>query len=420
MAAQPGPVRRDVEVRPATGPAAPEPTEVLDGEIVPAEPTPPRILAARRDLAALVRTGPSALAAAGADPDTVADLHARLAAAAATVVELVAAGRAGSTRRAYGQRWRHFAAWCAECGYATGDPPRVPMPIDPLLVALYLGDLANRPRDTALSTLEGRLTAINAVSVAAGHAPPGRDPLVRQAMTGLRRSHPRPPTGRPPLRREDLRRVVAVAAAQPNPLAAARDRAVILLAFRRRSEVSALDCADVALTGRQLTVVIRRSKTDQQRRGEVLRVSALPDPHTDLCVLAAVRDWLVAADLTALAGRTAGAGVPLFYPLTRGGRLRRNLRLSGEAVAMVIRAHAAAAGLDPELVAELAAHSVRAGAATDALHAGEDPYEVARMLGHSGLDTLRVYDRRLGSGGQALTRARTPTDTTDGDPASPD
>ncbi|HEX5493891.1 MAG TPA: tyrosine-type recombinase/integrase, partial [Mycobacteriales bacterium] len=98
-------------------------------------------------------------------------------------------------------------------------------------------------------------------------------------------------------------------------------------------------------------------------------------------------------------------------PLTRGGRLRRNLRLSGEAVALIVRTHAAAAGLDPRFVADLAAHSVRAGAATDALHAGEDPYEVARLLGHSGLDTLRVYDRRLGAGGQALARARTLPDS---------
>ncbi|HEY9473832.1 MAG TPA: tyrosine-type recombinase/integrase, partial [Mycobacteriales bacterium] len=357
--------------------------------------------------------GPSALAAAGADPVLVTNVHARLAAAAATVVELVAAGRAQSTRRAYGQRWRHFADWCAKCGYATGDPPRVPMPIDPLLVALYLGDMANRPQDTALSTLEGRLTAINAVSVAAGHAPPGRDPLVREAVAGLRRSHPRPPRGRPPLRLDDLRQVVSAAIDQANPLAAARDRAVILLAFRRRSEVSALDCADLALSARQLTIVIRRSKTDQQRRGEVLRIPALPGGHAELCVLSAVRDWLAAADLTALAGRTAGTGVPLFYPLTRGGRLRRDLRLSGEAVARIVRVHATAAGLDPEFVADLAAHSVRAGAATDALQAGEDPYEVARMLGHAGLDTLRVYDRRLGAGGDALTRARTATGGTD-------
>lgn len=389
---------------------------VLDGEIVVTEQsTPARLVAARRDLAALAHAGPAALAAHGADPRRVAELHARLTAAAATVVELVAAGRASSTRRAYGQRWRHFASWCAQFGFATGDPPQVAMPIDPLLVALYLGDLANRPQETALSTLEGRLTAINAVSVAAGHAPPGRDPLVREAMAGLRRVHPRPPQGRPPLPVDDLRRVVQAAANQTNPLAAARDRAVILLAFRRRSEVSALDCADVALSGRYLTIRIRRSKTDQQRRGETLRIPALPKPHTALCLLTAVRQWLQAADLTHLAGHAAGTGVPLFYPLTRGGRLRRDRRLSGEAVALIIRAHATSAGLDPELVADLAAHSVRAGTATDALQSGTDPYEVARLLGHSGLATLRVYDRRAGAGAEALTGARTgPADDTVG------
>ncbi|HEX5495665.1 MAG TPA: hypothetical protein VFX70_13930, partial [Mycobacteriales bacterium] len=212
-----------------SGPAEPGSAEILDGEIVVDTGQPAAlVVTARRDLAALASSGPRTLAAGGAHPATLAAVHARLAAAATTVVELVAAGRARSTRRAYGQRWRHFAAWCAECGFATGDPPRIPMPVDPMLVALYLGDLANRPADTALSTLEGRLTAINAVSVAAGHAPPGRDPLIQQAMAGLRRSHPRPPTGRPPLRLDDLRRVVAAAAAQPNRLAATRDRAVIL------------------------------------------------------------------------------------------------------------------------------------------------------------------------------------------------
>lgn len=384
----------------------------LDGEIVTDQPEPPRLVTTRRDLATLVAAGPAALASTGADAHHVAAIQARLAAAAATVVDLVAAARAPSTRRAYGQRWRHFAAWCAETGFAAGDPPDVPMPVDPLLVALYLGDLANRPQDTALSTLEGRLTAINAVSVAAGHAPPGRDPLVRETMTGLRRAHPRPPRGRAPLRVEDLRRVLTSVARAPHPLAAARDRAVILLAFRRRSEVSGLDCADLAFTRQQLTVVIRRSKTDQQRRGEVLRIPVLPEAHRALCVATALREWVDAADLTDVVGRAAGTGVPVFYPLTRGGRLRRDRRLSGEAVALIVRGHAAAAGLDPELVAELAAHSVRAGTATDALAAGQDPYEVARLLGHAGLDTLRVYDRRLGAGGDVLTGARTSGDDT--------
>ena len=56
-------------------------------------------------------------------------------------------------------------------------------------------------------------------------------------------------------------------------------------------------------------------------------------------------------------------------------------RLSGQAVALVLKRHATRAGLDP---AEVAGHSLRAGLATSAATAGVPERVIAEQAGHRG------------------------------------
>jgi hypothetical protein len=55
--------------------------------------------------------------------------------------------------------------------------------------------------------------------------------------------------------------------AQPKPLRGKRDKVLLLMGFAgafRRSELAALDVADIHLDSRKMTVTLHRSKTDQE------------------------------------------------------------------------------------------------------------------------------------------------------------
>ncbi len=65
-------------------------------------------------------------------------------------------------------------------------------------------------------------------------------------------------------------------------------------------------------------------------------------------------------------------------------------RLSAQAVALVLKRHAARAVLDPK---EVAGYSLRAGLATSAAAAGVPERVIAEQTGHRGTAMLRRYIR---------------------------
>ena len=74
-----------------------------------------------------------------------------------------------------------------------------------------------------------------------------------------------------------------------------RDRALILLGFAaalRRSELAALDVADLEFVREGLVVHLRRSKTDQEGQGRKIGV---PWGRTSACPVKAVEKWLQVA-----------------------------------------------------------------------------------------------------------------------------
>ena len=94
------------------------------------------------------------------------------------------------------------------------------------------------------------------------------------------------------MRTDALRRMVAEL---PDGLKGTRDRALLSLGFTacRRSELAALDLEDVEETDKGLTVLLRRSKTDQA--GEGREVAVLYGAHPDSCPVRSLRAWIAAA-----------------------------------------------------------------------------------------------------------------------------
>lgn len=279
--------------------------------------------------------------------------------------EYLDAARADNTRRAYRNDWARFAAWCAERGLA-------PLPAAPTTVALYLTDGVEA---LSISTLGRHLVSIAQAHRAGGHPTPTTDAIVASVWRGIRRTHGTAQVGKSALVVDDLRVLVATL---PEGTAGARDRALLLLGFAgafRRSELVALDVADLDFRAEGLVVTLRRSKTDQEGAGQTVGIPFGRSPET--CPVLAVRAWL------ALVGEAG----PLFVSVDRFGRAAPT-RLSDRDVARIVKRAAEAAGLDP---ARFAGHSLRSGLATSAARAGVEERVIMAQTRHRSVAVVRRY-----------------------------
>ena len=156
------------------------------------------------------------------------------------------------------------------------------------------------------------------------------------------------------VRWEEADRAAAMAG-ETGTLAGLRDAAIVAVAsdaLLRVSEVEALDVSDVNLA--EQTVLIRRSKTDQEGRGSV---QFLGEP-----TVARIRAWLTGS------GLTQGA---LFRALSRAGRLRCG-RLTDKSIRCIIARWGRAAGVE----GRVSGHSLRVGGAQSLASAGASLVEM--------------------------------------------
>jgi len=161
-----------------------------------------------------------------------------------------------------------------------------------------------------------------------------------------------------------------------------RDTAILLLGFAgafRRSELVALDIADVHLQEEGMLILISRSKTDQLGQGRWIGIPYGDHPLT--CPVSALQRWLT------MSGITDGA---IFRGINRHGKLA-SARLSTRAVADIVKRAAEAAGLDP---ARYSGHSLRSGHCTTACRAGVPERVIMLQTGHRSERMLRRYLRR--------------------------
>ena len=154
---------------------------------------------------------------------------------------------------------------------------------------------------------------------------------------------------------------------------------MLLLGFAgafRRSELVALDVADIEETETGLLVTIRRSKTDQEGEGVTIAIA-----RGDVaCPAKALREWLDAA------GIETG---PIFRPIDKGGTVAAE-RLTDRSVANIVKAYAERAGFDASTVLR----SFAAFRLPD-LGGGQGAsiFKMMDVSRHKSVDTLRGYVR---------------------------
>ncbi|WP_082449589.1 site-specific integrase [Sphingomonas sp. Leaf67] len=281
------------------------------------------------------------------------------------------ASRASSTQRVYASDWRIFTAWCS-------DRAIEPLPADPRAVATFLAAEADKGAKPA--TIGRRLAAIGYHHKQAGLQPPqAREgaAVISQVLGGIRRSKGVRPVRKRAADGDALRDMLR--AIDGDGLRSARDRAVLALgmaAALRRSEIVALTLDDVELVPEGLKVIIRGSKTDQERAGVVIAVPEGRRIRPKALLLA----WMKEA---------AHEDGPLFRKLTPGDRLT-DRGMSDRAVARLVQKHAAAAGYDPS---EFAGHSLRAGFLTEAEASGASIFKMQEVSRHKSVQVLAAYVR---------------------------
>jgi len=277
------------------------------------------------------------------------------------------AEKAVATRRAYRSDFGLFRTWCD----AKGVPA---LPAEPSTVAAYLASEADR--GTRPSTISRRLAAIRYAHKLAGLEPPTDSDAVRATLRGIRRTAGNAPARKEPATADKILAMVALAGDGAKDL---RDRALLLLGFAgafRRSELVALDVADIEFCDGGLRVTIRKSKTDQEGLGATIAIV----PGCVACPVEATAKWIE------VAGITEG---PLFRPTGRGGKIS-NRRLSDRAVAEIVKNYARRVGLN---AGDFSGHSLRSGFLTSAARRGASIFKMMDVSRHKSVDTLRGYVR---------------------------
>jgi site-specific recombinase XerD len=275
--------------------------------------------------------------------------------------------RSANTLRAYESDLRAFCTWCQARGLTC-------LPATAETVSLYIADVAESVKP---ATLQRRLAAIAVAHKAAGYESPTSHEVVRSVLAGTRRRLGVAQTQKQALGVDDVRRMVA-ALGDKRPIDV-RDRALLLVGFAgalRRSELVALDVADVAFEDEGAVLTLRRSKTNQEGDTEQIAIPYGSDRKT--CPVRSLQTWLKLVD-----------DGPVFRSIQRNGTIGG--RLSDHSVALVVKDRAHKAGLDP---AKVAGHSLRAGFATSAARAGKSEAAIMRQTRHKSVTVARRYIRQ--------------------------
>ena len=276
-----------------------------------------------------------------------------------------------STKRALKSDLAIYAEWCAERGERT-------LPASPETIAAFVDD---RAETRAPATVRLYVTSLAIAHRALGLERIVRDPLVKLALQRMHRRKGRR-QGQAAGLTLPLRQRMLEAAGHTLP--DDRNRAMLAVAYDamlRRSELVTLQVTDMLeeLKG-DGSLLVRRSKTDREGRGEIAWISA------DTVRL--VRTWRDRARIS--------DGL-MFRSVAKGGRVGN--RLHPCQVPRIFKSMARAAGLQEALVAGLSGHSARVGAAQDMVAAGIELPAILQAGRWKSVAMVNRYGERRGAAG---------------------
>jgi site-specific recombinase XerD len=278
--------------------------------------------------------------------------------------------KAASTLRAYRADFAAFSDWAEPRGLCA-------MPASTETVIMHLTAIADA--GLSVSSIGRRLAGI-AYAHRLGKFPnPCTGEDLREVLAGIRRTLGTAPKRKAAATADRVRAMLDACPA--GTMIGLRDRALLALGFAgafRRSELCALRVEDLVEVADGFRVAIRRSKTDQTGEGQEIVIPR----GLKIRPVQAVQAWLAAAGI---------ADGLLLRAVHRSGHVK-GTGLRGADVALIVKARAAQAGLDP---AAFSGHSLRAGFATSAAESGASIFRIADQTRHKSMDVLRNYVRAV-------------------------
>jgi len=268
---------------------------------------------------------------------------------------------APNTMRAYRADFSEWISFCMEKGAC-------PLPADPFVVSEFLLGLAEAGNNRA-STIRRKCALISAIHSYGYFEDPSKHPEVKIAIRKINRKLGTRFKQARPINRLLLDTMLHVCG---DDLRGTRNRMILLLAYttlRRRSELTSLRVEDLTLCGDgQGAILLRRSKTDQTRKGVLLALNT----ETSL----AIRSWI------------SSAGVSEGYLLRGVAGNRLNLTMEPGQISRIFKSLAAKAELEAK---EISGHSTRIGAAQNLLDSGTSIEQIMAKVGWSKVDTVMRY-----------------------------
>lgn len=292
--------------------------------------------------------------------------------------ELASNSMAPSSKRAYMTDWRMFLNFCDAHGLE-------PLPADSSTLVLWIAYL--KERHNKVSSIVRTMTSINKVHICLGFEST-HSPMVSDTIRGLRRTLGVAKEKTHAIRWEELCLMIQGIWAFDCQKSAIEKRDCAILALGwcgalRRSELTALNFADIEHEDRGMILDIRRSKTDQF--GEGCKI-AIPYLHSRFCPGKILKNW---TDFLADKNIKRGA---LFRRLGMSGKLYSSAkigkRLGPQSISLIVKRYAKFIG---QTTSSISAHSLRRGFVTEAAARGIPERIIMRHTRHASIEVMREY-----------------------------
>ncbi|MBT8547969.1 tyrosine-type recombinase/integrase [Polynucleobacter paneuropaeus] len=284
-----------------------------------------------------------------------------------TIVKIEGA-YAPATIRAYRADFNDFIYFCH-------DRNANALPAQAILVVQYICKLTDSGRSSA--SIRRALCGLSAIHKLNRFEDPNKDPDVALEMRRMHRKLGRSCSQAGSINIETLEKLLL---ATDDSIRGIRDRALLLVAYDtlcRRSELVSLQVKDVKINIQNGTVtssiLLRKSKTDQDSTGKWLRLSQRSHLALD--------EWM----------KELPEGQKyLMVGIDRGGRISQSSLGPGQ-VNRIYKRIAKNAGLNELVIKRISGHSMRVGAAQDLLNSGASMPIIMQRGRWSKTDTVMRY-----------------------------
>ena len=275
---------------------------------------------------------------------------------------------APNTLRAYRADMQEFIEHCQGSGCNA-------LPAWPSTVARFLEQSAMNGIKTA--TVRRKVSSISAIHRLSYLEDPTKHPEVKIALRKISRQLGTRFDQAFPVTRSILDKLLAVCG---QDLRGLRNRALLLLAYDsmcRRSELVSLRAEEMEwLSNEGVSILLRKSKTDQHGSGKWIHLSAEATK--------AMMDWLGAANIKE---------GPVLRGVLPNGEITPSL--CDSRISRIYKHLAKDAGLSERIVRDISGHSMRVGGAQDLLNQGASLPQIMVKGGWAKTDTVMRYVERV-------------------------